>query len=111
MFETSMQGAVMVVKYDQPLVSASLEAFDSTLRPAFRGGQPMVVLNMEAIPLIDSAALEKLLETSEIFLRNGGRFRIAQPNQLCADALRITGLDRRLEVFSVLADAVGSFLK
>ena len=111
MFETSLKGAIRIFHTRKPLVEEALELFEEEITKAFNGGRPMAILNMENIPLIDSAALEALLDVAERFERIGGGFKLAQPSPICHDVLRMTGLDQKIEVYQQLPDAVGSFVR
>ena len=111
MFEVSQKGAIRIISTNKPMVSEALEEFQNTVSDVFAGGRPMAILNLENVPLLDSAALETLLEVASRFDRIGGGFKIAQPNLLCHDVLRMTGIDQKIEVHQQLADAVRSFVR
>ena len=111
MIETTLQGAVKIVSCNQPLLGEVIEDLEVALEKAFSGGRPMAVFDMENVPLLDSSALEKLLELSERFADQGGSLKIATPNPLCSDAFRITGVGQQLEIYTRISDAVGSFVR
>ena len=111
MFEASLQGAVRVVRGTSALNVDSLEKFEETLSGLLRGGQPMTVLDMTGIPLVDSRGLEALLDMQVRFCRRGGDLKLSGLNPLCADILHVTRVDRHFSVFDKLIDAVGSFTK
>ena len=74
-------------------------------------GQPRAVLDLERIPLIDSAGMEMLLDVQEDFQRRGGALKLAGRNPLCQEILAVTGVGSHFEVFSDAASAVGSFVQ
>lgn len=83
----------------------------SLLCGGLESGQPMAVLDLENVSLIDSAGLEMLSEVQEEFLWRGGAVKLAAPSPLCRDILHVTGLDKRFEIHRDVRAAVGSFLK
>ena len=72
-------------------------------------GQPRVVLDLQHVPLIDSAGLEALLDSRDECVRRAGTMHLATPNRLCRDILRVTGLDHQFSIFDDVISAVGSF--
>ena len=48
-----------------------------------------------------------LVSTGEVYFKRA--VKIAEANPLCADILRITGVDEQIEVYSDVTAAIGSF--
>lgn len=109
MFQASKQGAVQVVSGDAPLNSEHLPIAQDAFEKCFGKGQPRIVLNLEGIPLIDSAGLELLLDIRDRCLQSGGAMQLAAPGALCRDILQVTGLANQFAIFDDLNSAVGSF--
>ena len=111
MIQVENQGAVVVFRGKVPLAGDSVpqaaEAMESSMRP----GQPLAVLDLEHVPLIDSAGLELLVTQQETFERNGGCLKLAAANPLCRDIMRCTGLENRFELYGDVKAAVGSFVR
>jgi anti-sigma B factor antagonist len=111
MFQRTHQGAVAVLAGAAPLNQETADQMRTLLRGCLAGGQPMAVLDLEKVSLIDSAGLEVLVDAQEEFLWRGGTIKLAAPNPLCRDILHVSGLDKRFEVYPETRSAVGSFLK
>ena len=111
MFEREKQGVVDVIRGDVPLNVEHVEAVADLLEACLGKGQPYVVLDFEAIPLIDSAGLELLLDFKERFRQVGGDLRLVSPNSLCAEILSVTQVGEGFEIFSEPLSAVGSFVR
>lgn len=111
MVKVERQGAVFVLSGDQPLTHDHAGELSEALDAAFRGGQPLAVVNLQQVPLIDSAGLELLADAQNRFERHGGCLKIAGANPLCRDILRCTGLSERLELHGDVKAAVGSFVR
>lgn len=111
MFKATRQGAVDVIRGSVPINQEHAEDLRSALKPCFEDGQPMIVLDMSAVQLIDSTGLELLWETQDNVELCGGAFKLAATTPLVGDILRATGLRDRLDCFPDVKSAVGSFLR
>ncbi len=110
MIERIMQGAVEVITCDDSVNADHLGPLTKTLDECFEEGQPRIVLDLKASPLVDSAGLELLVDMHERCQQRGGSIKLAGVNPLCLDILRITGVDKQLELFDDARSAVRSFL-
>ena len=111
MFEVTRQGAVDVIRGSVPLNQEHAEHLHCALERCFEDGQPMIVLDMSAVPLVDSRGLELLSETQDNVALCGGAFKLAATTPLADDILRVTGLRDTLDCFPDVKSAVGSFLR
>jgi RNA polymerase sigma-B factor len=111
MFERVTHGAVSVIRGDSPLHADHVEEVGRLLGECLQTGQPYVVLDLEGIPLLDSAGLELLLDFKDAFQQSGGAMKLAAPNPLCEEILAVTGVDGSLEVLGDALSAVGSFVR
>lgn len=111
MFARTRQGAVDVVYGDDPLSADHVPQVARLLAECGADGQPRVVLDLDRVPLIDSAGLEMLLDVQEDFLRRGGTLKLAVRSPLCREILSVTGVGSHFEVFPEAASAVASFVQ
>ncbi len=111
MFERVTQGAVDLIRGDEPINAEHVEELTALLQESAGRGQPFVVLDMEKVPLLDSAGLELLLDYRDSFQRLGGALKLSGPNPLCEDILSITGVGAGFEIFREPLSAVGSFVR
>ena len=111
MFSVESQGAVDVVSAEGPLNQENAPELIETIEQGLSSGQPMVVLNMQEVPLLDSAGLEALVETQQSAQLRGGRIKLAALTKLCQEILRITQVDEMVEAYPDVKSAVGSFIK
>ena len=109
MFEIARQGAVDVITGREPLNGETSESVSALISESCATGQPRVVLDLQYVPLIDSAGLEALLDSRDECVRRAGTMHIAAPNRLCRDILRVTGIDTQFTIFDDVLSAVGSF--
>lgn len=68
-----------------------------------------VVLDLDDTEMLDSAGLSALLDVRDRLQPQGGALKIATTNTVNRKILEITRLDRQLEVFDSVIDAVKSF--
>jgi anti-anti-sigma factor len=110
MFDRTKQGAVDVIFGDDPLNADHVPRVLQLLEECGSRGQPRVVIDLDRVPLIDSAGLEMLLDVQEGFQRRGGALKLAVESNLCHEILQVTGVGSRFEIFPQTAAAVGSFV-
>jgi anti-anti-sigma factor len=111
MFARDKQGAVDVVSGDDPLTADYVPRVLRLLQECGVQGQPRAVLDLDRVPLLDSAALEMLLDVQEDFQRRGGTLKLAVRGTLCREILSVTGVGGHFEIFAEAASAVGSFVQ
>jgi anti-anti-sigma factor len=111
MMNIKSQGAVDVVQLSGPLNHENAEEFVETVDSGLAEGQPMVVLDLGDVPLMDSTGLDALLDVRDAAILKGGVVKLAAPTQLCADILRMTGVAGQFETYKDVKLAVGSFVQ
>lgn len=100
---------VTVIEMQGELDSDSIELFKNTITDVVAKGTAGLVLDMRAIPFIDSQGLEHLLWARDYCNENKREFRLAGLDENCQKILEITRLDSELECYDELAQAVKSF--
>lgn len=109
MFPIERQGAVCVLRPQTPLAGEQCAPFVATALASLGAGRPMLVLDLHAVPLMDSNGLESLVVLRERVEGRGGAVKLAAVNQLCGDILRVTGVGEQFEQHLQVKSAVGSF--
>jgi len=109
MFERTRQGTVHVIAGSDPITESNVGALSALIDDCVAVGQPHVVIDLEAVPLIDSQGLELLLDASQRCLERGGGLQIAAANALCDDILRITGVSEAVGLVPDVTEAVRGF--
>ena len=103
---TEVFGDVVVVHTTDELAgqgAAEVAQFLGQLEPA------QVVLDIDALEVVDSHGLEALLDAKDRLVQRGGDLRITTTNGVNRTLLQITRLDEQLAVFDSLIDAVKSY--
>ena len=109
-------GQTVILVCSGELTDDSLDAFRHAVeqiehRNDERSDQPDAVaadlmLDFEAVPFIDSAGLEYLLDLQEKFAEKLGRVKLVNLNENIAEILKITRLDNAFERFKDVPEAV-----
>jgi anti-sigma B factor antagonist len=83
------------------------------LRDAARGlieqGEKRIILNLASVDFIDSAGLGELVRTHASVHSHGGQLKLVKPSKHVHDLLKMTKLDRVLEIEPDEASALNSF--
>jgi len=111
MFHVESQGAVDVIKPMVPLSQENAGDLMETIEAKLSKGQSMVVLDMNDVPLIDSAGLDSLLDVQQALRSRGGIMKLAGVPQLCQEILRITRVEQQFESYFDAKTAVRSFVQ
>lgn len=111
MAEYFKQGAVDIVQASDRLDAGHTDELRPLVDSAVSRGQPMLVIDLKDVPLIDSDGLEFLLDVRDQCLRRGGEFKLSGPGALCQDILRVSGVDEEIEVALNIVSAAGSFAR
>ena len=108
--EQSQQGTVLVLTPNGALVDADQKQLAEVLSKHIEKGNVKIIVDMNAVPFIDSEGLEMLLDNAELAAGSGGGLRIVNPSEIVRDILLATRLNTRIEVFGDLLDARRSLL-
>lgn len=111
MYTCKRSGAVDIVSSNLPLIRENRSAFLKAVEGCTGNGQPRVVIDLSAVPLMDSLGLDALLDARDRCQTLGGAFVLARPNALCRDILRINGIDKEINVYDDVVKALGSFAR
>ena len=71
MFECCKQGSVFVVASREPLTRENTSKAATSFAQCYEKGQPRVVVNLQGVPLMDSAGLELLLDARDRCAQRG----------------------------------------
>ena len=104
------QGAVTVLRPAGPLTVGEVKDFRSTVERAISSNLGRFVLDMSAIPYLDSAGLEVLVDLTEALSESGQSLKLCAPNKTIREVLSLTDLAPLFEQFEDVGTAVRSFL-
>ena len=104
------QGAVTVLKPEGALVETCVGIFRQRIRTAFTESMGRFVIDMSAVPFVDSIGLEALVGLSEEMGRSGQTLRLCAANKTVREVLELTDLTSHFDHFEDANTAVRSFL-
>ena len=105
-----LQGAVTVLKPEGPLVEIDAAVVKQRLLQTLNATLGRFVVDMSAIPYVDSKGLEVLVEVTEAMGRSGQALRMCGANKTVREVLELTDLASLFEHFQDANTAVRSFL-
>lgn len=103
---TEIFGEVIVVHTPQDLGRDQAEPLTEFLTTQERVN---VIFDLDNAESIDSVGLESLLDAQDVLREHGGDLRITTKNHANCKILEITRLDRHMDVFDNVIDAVKSY--
>jgi anti-anti-sigma factor len=103
-------GAVTVLKPEGALLEAEAPAFKQKLMATLSVSLGRFVIDMSAVPYVDSKGLEALVEVTEEMSRSGQALRLCNPNKTVREVLELTDLSSLFDHFEDTNTAVRSFL-
>ena len=106
----SRQGAVVVLKPEGALIENDAAAAKARFMATLGASVGRFVVDMSAVPYVDSKGLEALVEVSEEMSRGGQALRLCCANKTVREVLEITDLGSLFEHFEDTNTAVRSFL-
>jgi anti-anti-sigma factor len=104
------QGAVVVLKPEGALIETDAATAKAKLMSTMGASVGRFVVDMSAVPYVDSKGLEALVEVTEELSRGGQALRLCCANKTVREVLEITDLASMFEHFEDTNTAVRSFL-
>ena len=109
MLHLERQGVVDVLRPEGPLREELLEECRIAASESIARGWPSIVLDLGQVVLLSGTAIEWLVEVDQLCSEQGGAICVTGVDDVCADALRITGVASHLQIFDAVSDAVSRF--
>jgi anti-anti-sigma factor len=105
-----LQGAVIVLKPEGALVEGVAAAVKDRLLQALTSSLGRFVVDLSAVPFVDSKGLETLVEVTEELGQSGQVLRLCAANKTVREVLDLTDLAGLFDHFEDATTAVRSFL-
>ena len=103
-------GAVTVLKPEGALLDADADQFKSGAVNSLRATMGRVVVDMSAVPFVDSKGLEALLDVTDEMSQQGQSLKLCATNKTVREVLELTDLVSLFEHYEDVNSAVRSFL-
>ncbi len=105
------QGAVTVLKPEGPLAADDVKLFATALSKAIGTNLGRCVVDLSAVPFVDSKGLEALLDATEEMAHGGRALKLCAVNKTIRQVLELTELVSQFDHFEDVNSAVRSFLQ
>ncbi len=106
---TYLRGDVTVLALSGRLTVETETVVSAAVRRAFAEGRTNLVLDLAAVPYVDSCGLGVMAQAYVAAFRRGGTVKLANVNARNRRLLTITRLLTVFEVFENVEEAIGSF--
>jgi anti-anti-sigma factor len=108
--QTQRQGAIAIIRPQGPLMGADADQVKAALLETAGASLGRVVLDLEAIPFIDSRGLEVLVEVTEEMSEGGQSLKLCAANKTLREVMELTAVSEFFEYFEDVGSAARSFL-
>ena len=105
---TQPQGNITVLIPHGPLITDDTPDFRRTVEEAVHSEAKRVVVDLSDVPYLDSGGIELLLEMGDVKVAERLRPTFASLTETCLEALELTNVLPRLEVFDTVENALRS---
>ena len=106
---TETYGDVAVARLEDELTHENVDRFRTILEPPLEEGIRHLVVDLEKTEYLDNAGLEAMDDLIEKLEGIGGQVKFSGLGPGCRKIFELTRLDRRVDIFDSLIDAVRSF--
>ncbi len=103
-------GAVTVIRPEGPLVEEHAQTLKTNLLSAMNSSLGRVVIDMSAVPFVDSKGLESLVDLTEEMAKSGQALKLCAPSKTVREVLELTAVIAMFDHFDDVNSAVRSFL-
>jgi anti-anti-sigma factor len=86
-----------------------LDRFNSTMGELLRQSHNKIVLDFEAVPMIDSSGIGMLIRHLTTAKQSGGAIRLLKPSKFTVQTLKMVGLLNLFTTYEDLSEAIASF--
>ncbi len=108
--ERQQVGTVEVVTPVGPLVDDDSAMFCNDLLQRLKGANPRLVLALQDVPYLDSAAIEGMLDAADELGKRAQQLKLASVSPTVREVFELTGVVGRFQLFADVQNAVRSFL-
>ena len=107
---TQRLGAAHYLSPDFPIVDENLATLQMAVDEAQAQGATDLVIDLEAVTVLDSRGLELLVDLATTLRERGGSLRLAAASPLCRQIFAVSRVDQTLAVYDDLESVGRSFL-
>ena len=103
-------GAVTLLRPEGPLAEAAGGELAAAAKPVLAATLGRVVIDLSAVPFVDSGGLEALLDLADLLADSGQSLKLCGTNKTVRQVFELTEIDAQFDHFADVNSAVRSFL-
>jgi len=96
----------VILTPDTSITFENREVIEKVIQSAMAENKTQIILDCRHVELMDSAALELLIEAHRELRERGGMLKIVGLNEVCSDILMVTRMVHTLFVYKDIQDAL-----
>ncbi|MBX3365083.1 MAG: STAS domain-containing protein [Phycisphaeraceae bacterium] len=108
--DQTRHGAVTVIRPQGPLIDQDARVLMTRLREVLAESLGRFVLDLSAVPFLDSVGLETLVDAGDELAHSGLAFKLCAVNETISQVFNLTGCFGQFEQYEDVNSAVRSFL-
>ncbi|MEQ8844440.1 MAG: STAS domain-containing protein [Phycisphaerales bacterium] len=108
--DEQVRGAVTFLRPDGPIAQQDSITFRKSLLDATQRSMGRYVVDASAVPFMDSAALEALLDANDALSAAGRVLKLCGLTETVRECLELTGLSAQFDIYDDGVSAARSFL-
>jgi anti-anti-sigma factor len=107
--DIKQSGSICSLKVKGPLKAGpSVQDFDHTVTSALQGGHICIVLNLEAMPVLDSSGIGAIVNALRQAKKVGGDVKLVNPSSFAEKTFRMVGILSLFSVYDNEDDAIAA---
>ena len=107
--QTKMQNGVMIFSLEKEVVQEDVDVLQQRLMEILDNGNTKIVLDMSECSYITSMGLSTIFHAKKKFNEKNGDIKIARINTLIKNLFSLTNLNKTIDIFETLDEAVNAF--
>ncbi len=102
-------GSTCTIRVKGPLkMGPPLDAFEEAVRTALASNHPFLILNLEAMPIIDSSGIGAVVNALQQSKKSGGDTKLVNPSPFAVKVLKMVHLLSLFSVYETEPDALAA---
>ena len=99
-------GSTSVLRIKRAITWGNCDALRKKIEAKIKQGHTEIILDLKQVELLDSAALELLIENHDTLMSKGGTLKLTGLNEVCRDIFLSTRVINILSVYKDVNEAI-----
>jgi anti-anti-sigma factor len=108
--DIKQNGSICTLKIKGPFKSGpSVDEFNKAVQSALNSGHIRIVLNLEAMPVLDSSGIGAIVNALRLSKKQGGDVKLVNPSSFAEKTFKMVGILNLFTVYNSEDSAVTAF--